>query len=150
MGLREYPDLNSFLQSVQTLRAEQRDLANRVMEDGARCTKMTMQMRAAPGGSRADAQQQWVALADESRALTQLTRAADRQEEIVRSFLARVAPTLYRDILTLRYVNGYSWPAAAARLSELGHPYSIRHVQRLHGAALLAAQRVWDKEAAER
>lgn len=150
MGLREYPDLNSFLQSVQTLRAEQRDLANRVMEQSARCTRITAQMRPTPGGSSVDAQQQWSALADESRTLTQLTHAADRQEEVVRSFLAQVSPALYRDILTLRYVNGCSWPAAAARLSELGHPYSVRHIQRLHGSALLAAQRVWDKEVAER
>ncbi len=53
--------------------------------------------------------------------------------EVVR----RLPDDRYRDILTLRYLNGYSWGRVA---EEMG--YESNYIWRVHGHALLEAQQV--------
>ena len=77
----------------------------RVAELEAQCTRLTAQLRATPGGGSSDAQMQWAVLADERRRLTRQMRRAQEQERAVQAFIDRVRPELYRDILTLRYID---------------------------------------------
>lgn len=146
MSREDYPDLQSYLRSVRHAQLEQTRLTERVLAMEAQCTRLTAQIRQTPGGGDHDAQLQWAALADERRRLTRQMHRAMRQEREVQTFLDRVKPELYRDILTLRYVDRLCWPEVAAALSRAGHEYSERHILRLHGAALQAAQKVWALE----
>lgn len=146
MNRDDYTDARDYLRSVRHARLEQERLAVRVAELEAQCTRLTAQLRATPGGGSSDAQMQWAVLADERRRLTEQMRRAQEQERTVQAFIDRVRPELYRDILTLRYIDLRSWPETAALMSRAGGPQSERHIQRLHGAALQAAQRLWDAE----
>lgn len=61
---------------------------------------------------------------------------ADTTRE-VESTIARVADDRYRDILTWRYVNGWSWE----RVADAMH-YDRTWVWRMHGRALLAIDQI--------
>lgn len=148
--MKEYTSLRGFLSSVRHARLEQERLTERVLELEAQCTRLTAQTCQTPGGGNSDTQMQWSVLADERRRLTMQMYRAQQQERAVQAFIDRVQPELYRDILTLRYIDLRSWPETAELMSKAGGPQSERHIQRLHGAALLEAQRVWDKEEAEK
>lgn len=138
--------LRDFLNSAKQARLTLLRVRNCAAELETRCTKTTAQMNATPGSGGADQQQQWAALVDEHEKLRQRMNDALKQMEAVQQFVDRVQPNLYRNILSLRYVHQYSWPVVAAMLSNAGAPYSMRHIQRLHGAALQAARKLWDEE----
>ena len=146
MNRADYQSLRDFLGSVRHARLEQERLTERVLELEAQCTRLTAQMRQTPGGGTTDTQMQWASLADERRRLTRQMYRAQRQEREVQNLIDRVRPELYRDILTLRYIDLRSCPETAEIMARTGGPQSERHLQRLHGAALQAAQRLWDEE----
>lgn len=137
-----------FLLSVGHARFEQNRLAVRVAELDARCTKITPAWGDTEGGG-GDAQRQWAILADEHHRLVEQLEAAVEQERRVQAFLDRVRPTVYRDILTLRYVDLRNWVQIEQMLYRSGNAYSDRHIYRLHGQALDAARALWDRDHAD-
>lgn len=134
-----------FLLSVSHARFEQSRLAVRVAELDTRCTKITPAWGDTEGGS-GDAQRQWAILADERRRLVEQLESAVEQEHRVQAFLDRVRPTVYRDILTLRYVDLRNWVQIEHQMHRIGHAYSDRHIYRLHEQALKAARKLWESD----
>lgn len=132
-----------FLRSVSHARLEQQRLERRVAELDARCTKITPTWGDTEGGG-GDAQRQWANLADERRRLVEQQETAAELERQVQAFLNRVTPTVYRDILTLRYIDLRNWVQIEQMLYRSGNAYSDRHIYRLHGQALDAARALWD------
>ena len=67
----------------------------------------------------------------------EIDELVDTKREIVR-FISKIDNSSYRLLLELRYVNLCTWEKIA-EIMEIG----VRHVYRMHGAALVEADRMW-------
>lgn len=97
-----------------------------------RCTSKTQTLKERIHGSNSeyDSMTAYAALSE------QIDNAIDELVELKKTILRaiqRLDKSIYRQILTARYINFETWEAIATRLN-----YSYRQVCRLHGQALQA------------
>jgi hypothetical protein len=140
-------DTRAFLDSLQECRAEVQLCRDRIRELENAATRITTAWKEAPGGG-GDVHKDdvMIALADQRQKLLDREKECGRRMTEISAFIDRVEGFTYRTILSLRYVDGLSWPEVTAHLESWGVWYSERHVTRLHGQALAAARRLWARE----
>lgn len=68
---------------------------------------------------------------------SQIDELVDAKREIMQ-LIEQVPKKEYKLLLEMRYVNLYTWEKIAEQMD-----ITIRHVYRLHGSALLEADKVW-------
>ena len=67
----------------------------------------------------------------------EIDKLVDTKREIMQ-LIEKVPKKEYKLLLEMRYVNLYTWEKIAEQLEV-----AVRHVYRMHGAALLEADKVW-------
>lgn len=100
----------------------------------SKAQKVTRAFDGVPGGGGGDLLPQCVGkiMELEEELSAQIDRMVDKRREI-EGAIAAVPNPQQQEVLSLRYIEGLSWERIAARLQ-----YAMRHVHRLHGAALQA------------
>lgn len=133
----------AFLRSAREAKMEISRYRARVEELESRCTRMTANISAMPGGGNSDAQQLWSALADERRKTMEAERREMETYKEVEAFISKIPNPTHRAILRLRYLSGLSWVKVQMKLYESGIFYSESHIKKLHRQALGAASALW-------
>lgn len=108
----------------------------RIMALATRCTPTYSDMPHASGTSN-PVEQAVVRLDELDRTLAGEIDFYVRLLRVAHEVVCRLSDDRYRDILTLRYLNGYSWKKVAETLG-----YESGYIWKVHGRALLEAQRV--------
>lgn len=92
-------------------------------------------MEAARAATRAEARRYHIEREPETVELqalfTQYISACKRSETKAVKLIERAGDSVYKELLTLHYLEGLSWEAVAFRMN-----YSAGHILRLHAAAL--------------
>ena len=145
----EKDPVREFLESAKEAKLEIARHRERVEELESRCTRMTANMSATPGGGNSDTQQLWATLAEERDKELAAEKRELEKYHAVESFINRVPDERFRAILRLRYLNVLGWIRVQMKLYESGIFYSESHIKKLHGMALESARELWRKEHGE-
>lgn len=77
-------------------------------------------------------------LTETSLEIDRATECLVELQEEARRLIETLDDNRYKTVLTLRYINGRSWGYIAEQMH-----YSYNHVHKIHGQALLVANRKW-------
>ena len=135
----------AFLDSYREAKFEVRRLGEKLQQLTARVTKMTATLSDEPKGGGADRNQLLAAFADATASVQKKYCAAIKRQQDVENFIDSVGGDLNRIILRLRYVELMRWPDIQKKMEEANLYYTDRHLFRLHGEALNAARREWER-----
>ena len=142
----ERDPVREFLESAKEAKLEIARHRERVEELESRCTRMTANMSATPGGGNSDAQQLWVALAEERDKELAAEKRELEKYHAVESFINRVPGEMQRTILRMRYLRLLRWVPIQMELYKKGIVYCEREIFRIHGEALESVRELWRKE----
>ena len=142
--MRENDPVRQFLESAQFCDSEVQECKQKADELEAKCSRLTAQINAMPGGGGSDQNDLLAAYADARTKELEAAKEAEEQRERVKALIARINKPLYREILTLRYLSYHSWNDVRKRLRKAGYYYSERNLYYLHERALEEAQRKWE------
>ena len=138
--------VRQFLNGVREAKAEVRNLQRKLLELKTASENVTAHWKDVPGGGgSADSHKDEIvnALCDLNTAYGEKVLAYLRYIEETEAFIDTVSGFENRLILQLRYVDCMKWDTIEATMRRMGIYYSTRHITRLHGYALLAAERAW-------
>lgn len=124
--LQEYRELCKEIDRLDLDRQQWESIAQRVTSGYSLTPGRGM------GGSFSHAAEKVIALKEKIE--EKIVLLVERREPIVKA-IEMLEQESYRELLTLRYLLGWTWE----RIAEQMH-YSYRHVTRLHGCALKAMQ----------
>ena len=139
-----FDPVRTFLESVRDARFEMLRCELKLEQLDAQCKSVTARITGMPGGGgdvHGDAL--LIALSMARDALEKSYRDASEKEREVEDFISKLPDVRYRAVLTLYYVNLFTWPRVVQEMEKCGLYYSERHVFRLHGDALQAARTLW-------
>lgn len=151
MQMTEYKrdPVREFLESAKEAKLEIARHRERVEELESRATKVTASLNAMPGGGNSDAQQLWIALAEERDREREAEKRELEKYRAVESFIDRLPDKMHRMILRLRYLRLLKWVPIQMELYKKGVVYCERELYRIHGEALDVARELWRKRGGE-
>lgn len=138
-------NVREFLESAQFCDSEVQRCKQKADELEAKCSRLTAQINAMPGGGGPDQNDLLAAYADARTKELEAAKEAEEQRERVKALIARIDKPLYREILTLRYLSYHSWNDVRKRLRKAGYYYSERNLFYLHRQALQVVGRLLEK-----
>lgn len=142
-----YDDVRLFLEGARDAHLKCADLRERARALESKAHRITANLDGMPRSGNADRDSVLAALADaHGRLLMDIADEEERKTEIA-DFIDRV-PTgaAGREILRRRYLHYESWKGVRRWMAAHGMTYSAQSVYRLHGEALSAARKLWEKE----
>lgn len=133
MTTKEY--LRQYINAKNRFKA----ISDEMIEIRSEATRITPVISDMPSGSHANDK---IALSIEKLedCAEKLEKQADRMQEAmddVQNVINSISNPTYRQVLTYRYINGYTWEQIAVVMN-----YSYVHICRLHGYALKVAKDV--------
>lgn len=145
MGTADHFDpVRTFLESVRDARFEMLRCELKLEQIDSQSKFITARITGVPGGGGdVHKDSTIIALAAARDALEKAYKEAADKEREVEDFIGRLADVRHRAVLTLYYVNLFTWPRVVQEMEKCGLYYSERHVFRLHGDALQAARTLW-------
>ena len=145
MNEHERDPVREFLESAKEAKLEIARHRARVEELESRCTRVTPNMNASPGGGSSDSQQMWAMLADERMKVLAAEKAEVEKYHEVENFINRIGVPVQRAILRMRYLRCLRWIPIQMELYKQGHCYDERSIFRIHNQALDAARELWEQ-----
>lgn len=127
MTTKEY--LRQYINAKNRFKA----ISDEMIEIRSEATRITPVISDMPSGSHVNDK---IALSVEKldECAKKLEKEAKRMQEAmdnVQSVIDSVSNPTYRQVLTYRYINGYTWEQIAVKMN-----YTYRNITRLHGKAL--------------
>ena len=131
--------LEEFLQSAREGELEIERMSDMLLRLDARAKRVTAVYRQS-GGTKGDGPEAiWMQLAEQREKLTQRMTEAEKQQEAVEAFLAKIGRSRYREMLRLRCLSYLTIVEASARMG-----YSYDAGKRLSAQAMRAARAIWE------
>lgn len=142
-----FDDVRLFLEGARDAYLKCADLRERSRALEAKATRITANLDGMPRSGNADRDAVLAALADaRGRLLLDIADEEERKIEIS-DFIDRVPTSAAgRAILRRRYLHYESWKGVRRWMAAHGMTYSAQSVYRLHGEAISAARKLWEKE----
>ena len=142
-----FDDVRLFLEGARDAHLKCADLRDRARGLESAVLRITAKLDGMPVGGNADRDKLLAALADAHGRLLRDMAEEERHREAIEAFVDRVPTSAAgRAILRRRYLHYESWKSVRKWLAAHQMGYSAQSVYRIHGEALTAARKLWDKE----
>lgn len=138
-------DCRDYLRRHKALQMSIDRLETKIAIEESQAERATSILTGVPrGGGEKFADDLWAKLADSRSEYREKLHTAIKLQRELEEFIASVPGELNQLILQMRYVDCLPWERMADLLN-----YDARHVQRLHGAALVEARAIYERRTDE-